>query len=98
MAGSYPIRRCNGCSTERPRQDTLAFQVDLWNARGELPRDLMDAEVRVKEIQFSSRTRAGTTLYKKAQRLRQAFANVVKQLPDEMRNQRRREIAGSGGG
>ena len=71
----------------RPRQDTLAFQVDLWNARGELPRDLMDAEVRVKEIQFSSRTRAGTTLYKKAQRLRQAFANVVKQLPDEMRNQ-----------
>ena len=24
----------------RPRADTLAFQVDLWNARGEIPRDL----------------------------------------------------------
>ena len=24
----------------RPRQDTLAFQVDLWSARGELPSDL----------------------------------------------------------
>ena len=26
----------------RPRQDTLAFQVDLWSARGELPRDLIE--------------------------------------------------------
>ena len=24
----------------RPRQDTLAFQVDLWSARGEMPRNL----------------------------------------------------------
>ena len=71
----------------RPRQDTLAFQVDLWSARGELPRDLIEAEVRQKEIQFSSRTRAATNHVKKAQQLRQAFANVVKQLPAEMRDQ-----------
>ena len=68
----------------RPRQDTLAFQVDLWSARGELPRNLIDAEVRQKEIQFSSRTRAGTNHVKRAQRLRQAFTNVVRQLPAEM--------------
>jgi NTE family protein len=71
---------------DRPRQDTLAFQVDLWNARGELPRNLIDAEVRQKEIQFSSRTRAGTNHVKRAQRLRQAFTNVVRQLPAEMRD------------
>ncbi len=71
----------------RPRQDTLAFQVDLWNARGEVPRDLVETEVRVKEIQFSSRTRAATNHVKKAQRLRQAFTNVVRQLPPEMRDQ-----------
>jgi NTE family protein len=71
----------------RPRQDTLAFQIDLWNARGELPRDLSEAEVRHKEIVYSSRTRAATTHVKKAQQLRQAFANVVKQLPEEIRNQ-----------
>jgi NTE family protein len=70
---------------DRPRQDTLAFQVDLWSARGELPRNLIDAEVRQKEIQFSSRTRAGTDHVKRAQRLRQAFTNVVRQLPAEMR-------------
>jgi NTE family protein len=71
---------------ERPRRDTLAFQVDLWSARGELPRNLIDAEVRQKEIQFSSRTRAGTNHVKRAQRLRQAFTNVVRQLPAEMRD------------
>ena len=71
---------------DRPRQDTLAFQVDLWSARGELPRNLIDAEVRQKEIQFSSRTRAGTNHVKRAQRLRQAFTNVVRQLPAEMRD------------
>jgi NTE family protein len=69
----------------RPRQDTLAFQVDLWNARGELPHDLQGAEVRRKEIIYSSRTRAATNHIKKQQRLRMAFANVIKQLPEEMR-------------
>ena len=35
-----------------PRQDTIAFQVDLWSARGELPRNLADVAARQKEIQF----------------------------------------------
>jgi NTE family protein len=42
------------------RQDTLAFQVDLWSSRGELPSDLNDVMSRQKEIQYSSRTRANT--------------------------------------
>jgi len=68
----------------RPRLDTLAFQIDLWSARGELPRNLGEAEVRLKEIQFSSRTRAATDQYKKAQRLRIAFASLMKDLPAEL--------------
>jgi NTE family protein len=71
----------------RPRQDTLAFQVDLWNARGELPSDLAGAEVRRKEIIYSSRTRAATNNVKRAQKLRMAFVNLIKQLPEEMRSQ-----------
>jgi NTE family protein len=69
----------------RPRLDTLAFQIDLWSARGELPRNLGEAEVRLKEIQFSSRTRAATDQYKRAQRLRIAVANLLKDIPDELR-------------
>src|SRR5262249_48504412 len=51
----------------RPRRDTLAFQIDLWSAQGEPPRNLVDADVRAKEIRFSSRTRAATDLYKSTQ-------------------------------
>jgi NTE family protein len=69
----------------RPRQDTLAFQVDLWNSEGEMPRDLTETEVRQKEIQYSSRTRAATEQYKKAQKLRLAVAHLIKELPDELR-------------
>src|SRR5262245_48878588 len=70
----------------RPRRDTLAFQIDLWNALGELPRNLLDADVRAKEIRFSSRTRAGIDLYKYAQKLRIAFAILLERLPDELRD------------
>src|SRR5262245_29055848 len=69
----------------RPRRDTLAFQVDLWSAQGELPRNLLDADVRAKEIRFSSRTRAGIDLYKYAQKRRIAVATLLEQLPDELR-------------
>ena len=69
----------------RPRRDTLAFQVDLWSAQGELPRNLVDADVRTKDIRFSSRTRAATDLYKYAQKLRIAFATLIERLPDELR-------------
>jgi NTE family protein len=70
----------------RPRRDTLAFQVDLWNARGMLPKDLIEVDVRQKEIVYSSRTRAATDQYKNAQKLRIAAANILKQLPEEFRS------------
>lgn len=68
-----------------PRRDTLAFQVDLWNARGDLPRDLVESEVRQKEIRFSSRTRAATDSFRKGQQLRRAFARIYQDLPPELR-------------
>jgi len=69
----------------RPRRDTLAFQIDLWSAAGEAPRNLADADVRAKEIRFSSRTRVATDFYKYTQKLRIAFATLLKRLPDELR-------------
>jgi NTE family protein len=69
----------------RPRRDTLAFQIDLWSSRGELPRNLADADVRAKEIRFASRTRVATDLYKYTQKLRIAFATLLERLPDELR-------------
>jgi len=69
----------------RPRQDTLAFQIDLWNGHGELPHDLTEIEVREKEIRFSSRTRAATDQLIKTQRLRKALGHLLKHVPDTLR-------------
>jgi NTE family protein len=63
------------------RLDTLAFQVDLWSARGEAPRDLPDVMTRQKEIQYSSRTRANTDQFRRLQALRAALANTLDKLP-----------------
>lgn len=41
----------------QPRRDTLAFQVDLWSARGPLPHSMAELAERQKDIQYSSRTR-----------------------------------------
>jgi NTE family protein len=66
-----------------PRQDTLAFQVDLWNARGEFPRNLAEVATRQKEITFSSRTRNQTDRFKEMQTIRHAVAKLMQQLPDD---------------
>jgi NTE family protein len=69
----------------RPRLDTLAFQVDLWSARGTLPRNLAEVSTRQKDIQYSSRTRAGTDSFKRIQRVRRAAADLLDKLPADLR-------------
>jgi NTE family protein len=69
-----------------PRQDTLAFQVDLWSARGELPGNLAEVAMRQKEIQYSSRTRANTDKFKEVQVLRSALARLLEQAPPHLRD------------
>jgi len=68
----------------RPGRDTLAFQVDLWNARGEVPRNLIEADTRQKEIRYSSRTRSATDQFKKKQMLRHAAARLLAKIPPEL--------------
>jgi NTE family protein len=65
-----------------PRHDTLAFQVDLWSARGTEPRTIADVATRQKEIQYSSRTRAETDHFKEMQKVRFALARLLEKLPD----------------
>ncbi|MGY0504560.1 patatin-like phospholipase family protein [Luteimonas sp. e5] len=68
---------------EWPREDTLAFQVDLWSARGAAPRTMMDVLERAKDIQFSSRTRHGTDTVARTQRLRTALNELIELLPEQ---------------
>ncbi len=69
-----------------PCQDTLAFQIDLWSAAGEAPSNFVQVAEREKEIRYSSRTRVLTDHIKNARKLRIAAAELVKRLPDDLRN------------
>ncbi|PNE10260.1 MAG: hypothetical protein CR217_15260 [Beijerinckiaceae bacterium] len=68
-----------------PRQDTLAFQIDLFSASGRLPGNLIEADARQKDIRFSSRTRAAINQFKRAQLLRRATHHLLERLPEELR-------------
>jgi NTE family protein len=70
----------------QPRQGILAFQVDLWSARGPLPRTMAEVITRQKEIQYSSRTRANSDRFRTEQKLRNALADLLAKLPEELRN------------
>jgi len=69
-----------------PQRDTLAFQVDLWNARGAFPRNVAEVMTRQKEIQYSSRVRGNFDRFRYTQKLRNSLARLVENLPDEFQD------------
>lgn len=75
-----------------PRQDTLAFQVDLWSASGDFPRHMAEVETRRKEIIYSSRTRASTSSFKRMQRMRHAAAKLSADMPEQVRDSPEMEV------
>lgn len=64
----------------RDHRNMLVMQIDLWNAQGELPETLTDVAERIKEIQYSSRTRNVTQI----QRMHQHYNRVVRELLEEI--------------
>jgi NTE family protein len=71
---------------DEPRRDTLAFQVDLWSARGRMPGNVFDAQERMKDIQYSSRTRMITDRMGREQHFRRLLREVLAQVPDAAKN------------
>ena len=79
----------------KDRRDTLVFQVDLWNAQGELPRNLIEADCRQKEIRYSSRTRLSTERFRTQQLLRRAMWELLDELPPNLRQRPQTELLAS---
>ena len=69
-----------------PMRDTLAFQVDLWPARGPLPTTLAEVAERQKDIQYSSRTRVVTDSFARVLKLRRSLQRVLERLPPDARD------------
>lgn len=70
-------------STNASERDLEIFQIDLFSARGTMPRDHFEAESRVKEIRYSSRTRMNTDEFARKQVVRRAAKRLLEKLPPE---------------
>ncbi len=66
-----------------PRHSMLAFQVDLFPARGPLPGSLDAVEERRKDIVYSSRTRMGVESFSKMHELRCHAFRLLARLPPD---------------
>jgi NTE family protein len=65
--------------------DTLAFQVDLWAAPGEVPKTVPEVFTRMKEILNSSRTIYRTDGYKELNHLYATLFRFLRQIPEEFK-------------
>lgn len=64
----------------------LIFQVDLFSARGNLPRDMYDVLARQKDIQYSSRTRLVTDYFRDRHARDLMMKKLLTRLPDSQLN------------
>ena len=69
----------------RQRYTALVFQVDLWDANGEVPLDIPSANLRAMEIHSASRVNISLEQYKKMQKFRHALSRFLDQLPEAAR-------------
>jgi NTE family protein len=83
LVSNTPLQWIAMTQTKPP--DSLVFQVDLWSAEGQLPRNLAEVATRQKEIQYSSRTRTFTDYFKYVAKLRSMIAALLEELPEETR-------------
>jgi NTE family protein len=68
---------------ESGHENQLIFQVDLFNARGAMPRNLFEVDEREKDIRYSSRTRLNTDNNLKIHRVKVALRKLLDSLPPE---------------
>ncbi|MDI4239456.1 MULTISPECIES: patatin-like phospholipase family protein [unclassified Bradyrhizobium] len=75
--------------------NSLVFQVDLFSARGVLPRDIHDVMARHKDIMYSSRTRYNTDMYRKTHNLRARLYKALSKIPNEQLSEEERHLRDS---
>jgi NTE family protein len=72
--------------------NTLVFQVDLFSARGVLPRDMQDVLARHKDIMYSSRTRHNTDVYSRVHAWKTRLYNALAKVPDSALSDEERKL------
>jgi len=72
--------------------NSLVFQVDLFSARGQLPRDIQEVMSRHKDIVYSSRTRHNTDIYKQTHNLKTDLYKALQRVPDNQLSEHERGL------
>ena len=72
--------------------NSLVFQVDLFSARGALPRTMLEVLGRHKEIMYSSRTRQVTDMFSRLQRWKNRTYEALKKVPPDQLDEEQREM------
>jgi NTE family protein len=72
--------------------NSLVFQVDLFSARGALPRDIQDVMARHKDIMYSSRTRYNTDVYRRTHNLKVRLYKALARIPDDQLSDEERKL------
>jgi NTE family protein len=62
--------------------NTIVIQVDLFSARGSVPRDMPEVLARQKDIQYSSRTRLTTDYFLRLHRQKMATREILARMPE----------------
>ena len=70
----------------------LVFQVDLFSARGPIPRDMMEVMARQKDIMYSSRTRLVTEYYMRLHQRKLQLKTLLERLADDALSEEERRI------
>jgi NTE family protein len=74
------------------RLNSLVFQVDLFSARGALPRDIQEVLARHKDIVYSSRTRHNTDVYKQMNNLKTDLYKALQKVPEDRLSEHERSL------
>jgi NTE family protein len=72
--------------------NTMVFQVDLFSARGVLPRDIQDVLDRYKDIMYSSRTRYNTDVFRRIHNWKVSLYQALAKVPQADLSDREREL------
>jgi len=72
--------------------NTLVFQVDLFSARGALPRDMEDVLGRHKDIMYSSRTRHNTDVFRRLTLWKSRLYQALLKVPEEALSDEERKL------
>jgi len=69
-----------------PRTKMLVFQVDLFNARGNVPLNLAGVQQRQKDILYSSRTRYNSNMAAEISNTKRAIRDLLMKLPEKLKS------------